>query len=203
MKIINKLSGFTISKHFPALLIFTILIFFLSSNTVAWSNILKKLVVVSLTLKIKKTEKLNTLSSARSNTLKFVNPTIITKDTIPANNQDDKVFTIVEQQPEFPGGMKELSNFILRNIRLPQNPKYANAKGTVYTQFIITKQGKIKDIRIVKGINPGADFEAKNLISRMPDWIPGKQNGKPVNVQYTLPLKFQFKTEFPTKNKPG
>ncbi|MDQ3291608.1 MAG: energy transducer TonB [Bacteroidota bacterium] len=200
MKTMKKFKRIHKLKHFRALAVFTILILFLSSNTIALNNILKKPSSNFSIFIAEEAGELKTLNWAGSNSTKFVNPFTIAKDTIPTNNKDDVVFTIVEQQPEFPGGMQELTNFILRNIRLPQNPKYANAQGTVYTQFIINKQGKIKDIKVVKGLNPGADLEAINLVSRMPDWIPGKQNGQPVNVKYTLPLRFQFKTEIKQKN---
>ncbi|PSR52535.1 hypothetical protein AHMF7605_02835 [Adhaeribacter arboris] len=190
MRTPKNFNNFHISDHFSALLVFTTLVFLLSMNTVAFSTSVIKPAPTSSNLKAEKVNKLNPFIGAGSPITRLINPTISAKDTIPANNQDDAVFTIVEQPPSFPGGMEELTNFTVRNLRFDH--RFSNARGTVYAQFIVNKVGKISDIKIVKGLNKDADQEAKNLISRMPDWIPGKQNGKPVNVKYTLPLRFQF-----------
>ncbi|MEI7587568.1 TonB family protein [Runella sp.] len=101
-----------------------------------------------------------------------------------------EIFTVVEQNPEFPGGMSELGRYLGRNIRYPAPARRANVEGKVFVLFVVSKDGDIRSPKITKGIGFGCDEEALRVVLGMPRWIPGKQNGKEVNVEYSLPIKF-------------
>jgi TonB family protein len=105
---------------------------------------------------------------------------------------DGEIFTVVEQQPEFPGGMKELGNFIMQNLRYPKAAQKANVQGKVFIRFIVTKEGDVTNAKILKGIGFGADEEAVRVVSQMPRWKPGMQNGHAVNTEYNLPIRFDL-----------
>ncbi len=98
----------------------------------------------------------------------------------------DKIYTVVEQLPTFPGGYDSLVNFVQRNMRYPQ----ASAQGTVYVRFIVRKDGSITNTEIVRGISAEHDLEAKRVVESFPKWIPGKQSGQAVNVSFVLPVRF-------------
>ncbi|MDQ4140138.1 MAG: M56 family metallopeptidase, partial [Bacteroidota bacterium] len=106
------------------------------------------------------------------------------------SNNSNEVFTFVEQAPSFPGGMEEMITFLGKNIKYPAAAKNANLEGIVIAEFVITKTGKITDVKIVKSLSPETNTEAKRVIGLMPDWEPGKQEGKPLNVKFTLPIRF-------------
>ncbi|QNF33110.1 M56 family metallopeptidase [Adhaeribacter swui] len=108
--------------------------------------------------------------------------------TLKADN--DEVFTFVEQNPLFPGGLEKMFQFLGKNIKYPKAAIDANLEGNVIAEFVVTKEGKITDLKIVKSLSPETDAEAKRVIALMPDWEPGKQDSKPLNVKYTLPIKF-------------
>ena len=101
--------------------------------------------------------------------------------------------TVVEQMPEFLGGVEELSKFLKTNIHYPQLAREDGTNGTVYVTFVVNKTGKISNIKILRGIGSGCDEEAVRVIRMMPDWKPGKQNGAAVPVQFNLPIKFDLK----------
>ena len=100
-----------------------------------------------------------------------------------------EIFTIVEQMPVFPGGEGELMKYLQKNIKNPAMAKENGITGTVYCQFVIDVEGKVTDVKVVRGV-PGLDGEATRVIKSMPPWKPGKQTGKAVPVQFTLPIKF-------------
>ncbi|QMU29800.1 energy transducer TonB [Adhaeribacter radiodurans] len=103
---------------------------------------------------------------------------------------EDTVYKDVEQLPQFPGGLKKMYQFLANNIRHPGKSARVASDGTVIAKFIVTDQGKIKDLKIEQSINPQVDAETLRVIKLMPDWEAGKQNGKSVNVEYTLPIRF-------------
>lgn len=116
-----------------------------------------------------------------------------TKDT-------NQVFVVVEKMPEFPGGMDSLMSYLGRTIKYPKEAKDKGVKGKVFIQFIVRKTGKITDIKTIRGIGSGCDEEAENAVKNMPNWIPGEQRGKPVNVQFVLPVNFTLRDPEPEKN---
>jgi TonB family protein len=101
----------------------------------------------------------------------------------------------IEHMPEFPGGRDAMLKYLSQNIRLPEEVISGQVKGRVYVNFLIDEQGHVRDAVIVKGLSKACDEEALRLISEMPDWIPGKQNGKAVVVKYTLPVVFDRKAK--------
>ena len=101
-------------------------------------------------------------------------------------------FFEVEQKPEFPGGMEALYKFIGKNLRLPAIMCYEGGMpGRVTCEFIVEKTGKISNVKILKKSDPALDKEAIRVLESMPDWIPGKQNGVPVRVKYTIPINIK------------
>ena len=85
--------------------------------------------------------------------------------------------------------------FLSRNIRYPEEAAKNNIQGRVVVQFVVKKDGSIGDVKVVRGVNPDLDAEAIRVIKSMPDFEPGKMNGEPVNVWYTLPLSFKLQSE--------
>ena len=103
--------------------------------------------------------------------------------------EQSKVFEVVEQMPSFPGGDAALMSFIANNIRFPAVCE--DIQGRVVCSFIVERDGSISDVKVVKGVDPALDQEAKRVLKSMPRWNPGKQNGQPVRVKYTVPVTFR------------
>lgn len=114
--------------------------------------------------------------------------TISTEGTI----KGEQIYDIVEQYPEFPGGYSALTEWIDDNLKYPVEAAMDGIEGRVIVQFIVRPTGKIVDAKVVRGIAPSLDKEALRLINIMPNWIPGRQKGKAVNVRYTLPITFKL-----------
>lgn len=104
--------------------------------------------------------------------------------------KEEEIFTTVEQNPEFPGGIKEMYGFIAKNIKYPSAAQRANVSGKVFVKFVVEKDGRIGDVQILKGIGFGCDEEAIRVIKEMPKWSPGKQNGRNVRVWFTMPVNY-------------
>jgi len=99
-----------------------------------------------------------------------------------------------DEMPEFPGGMSAMMNFIMENIKYPEDAKKAQKEGRVICSFIVDKEGKVTEPHVVQSSGTQSlDDEALRLISLMPDWKPGQDKGKPVNVIYTIPILFSLK----------
>lgn len=105
---------------------------------------------------------------------------------------ENQVFTVVEQQPEFTGGMQALATYLQKNIRYPASARRMGVDGTVYVQFVVSKDGSISEVKTIRGVSADCDKEAERVINAMPNWKPGKQNGKAVNVRFVLPVKFKL-----------
>lgn len=108
------------------------------------------------------------------------------------NAESDDVFTVVEQMPEFPGGDKALDDFIIKNLKYPEEAKKQNIQGKVWIGFIVDKEGNVLEIEALRGIGGGCDEEAVRVVALMPKWKPGKQSGKPVVVKFRLPINFRL-----------
>lgn len=104
--------------------------------------------------------------------------------------KNGEIFTVVEQNPQFPGGIRELGSYLGRNIKYPAPAQRANVQGKVFVQFVVGEDGDIRSPKILKGLGFGCDEEALRVVLGMPNWTPGKQNGKAVAVQYNLPIAF-------------
>ncbi len=104
---------------------------------------------------------------------------------------ESKIFSVVENQPEFPGGVEARQQFLRDNLMYPEKAREAGIQGTVFVTFVVEKDGSFTDIRIIRGIGGGCDEEAVRLVKMMPRWEPGRQTGKTVRVQYNLPIRFR------------
>lgn len=115
-----------------------------------------------------------------------VENTKITEDT-------EAPFVIVEQMPQFPGGEKEMMNFIQKNLHYPVLAQEMGISGSVIVSFVVDKTGELSNIKVTRGIGSGCDEEAVRVLKLMPKWTPGKQGGRTVRVTYNLPIKFVLK----------
>lgn len=109
--------------------------------------------------------------------------------TTPASPEKPKVYNFVEQMPS-PG--YDMLNYLSQNIKYPKAAIKNNVQGRVMVQFVVNEDGSISDAKVVKGIGGGCDEEALRIVNTMPNWKPGKQNGKPVKVLYTQPMNFRL-----------
>jgi len=119
----------------------------------------------------------------------------VVEDYVPIEVEEEVVeeapiFTVVESMPEFKGGMAELYKYLGNNIKYPVMAKESGIQGKVYVTFVVERDGSITDVRVLRGIGGGCDEEAVRVVQDMPKWTPGKQRGKPVRVQYNLPVRF-------------
>lgn len=105
----------------------------------------------------------------------------------------EEIFQIVEHSPEPYGGIKAFYQFVNENIEYPSPARRMNITGRVFVKFVVNKEGKVTDVHAVKGIGGGCDEEAERIIAMSPDWKPGRQRGKPVNVYMMLPITFILK----------
>jgi TonB family protein len=103
------------------------------------------------------------------------------------------VFDVVEQMPQFPGGAPELMRYLSMNIKYPEEAHQAGVMGRVIVTFVVEKDGSISEPTVIRPIHSSLDAEALRVVSAMPKWEPGMQNGEPVRVKYTVPITFSLK----------
>ena len=121
-----------------------------------------------------------------------------------APDGDDKVYDIVEQQPEFPGGTSGMAKWLGDNIKYPAEAAKQGIEGRVIVQFVVGSDGTVSDVKLMRAVNPLLDQEALRVINAMPKWTPCKQDGKPVAVKYTIPVTFrQDESKAMEKLQPG
>lgn len=113
-------------------------------------------------------------------------PELLPEEPDPSNEP----FTVVEQQPEFPGGDAALMKYLSENTIYPATARETGISGTVYITFVIETDGSVSSIGILRKVDGGCTEEAIRVVSEMPRWTPGKQRGKPVRVRMNLPVKF-------------
>jgi protein TonB len=106
-----------------------------------------------------------------------------------AQQQENEILTMAEQMPEFDG---DLSKYLARTIIYPAAARDAGIEGRVVVQFTVKKDGTLEDIEVIKSANDDFSAEVKRVVAAMPAWKPGKQNGKSVNVRFTLPVSFKL-----------
>ena len=106
--------------------------------------------------------------------------------------EEQQIFQVVEEMPEFPGGMAECLKFLGKNIKYPTISQENGVQGKVIVQFVVNKDGSIVDPVVVRSVDPYLDKEALRVIKTMPKWKPGKQRGKAVRVKYTVPVTFKL-----------
>lgn len=103
----------------------------------------------------------------------------------------EEEFVVVEEMPQFPGGNEAMQKYIAENLKYPKTA-IKGEQGRVIVSFVINKRGKVGDVKLIRSVSPELDAEAVRVIQDMPDWIPGKQRGKAVNVRYTIPIVFKL-----------
>ena len=106
--------------------------------------------------------------------------------------EEQQIFQVVEEMPEFPGGMGECMKFLSKNIKYPTISQENGVQGRVIVQFVVNTDGSIVEPVVMRGVDPYLDKEALRVIKMMPKWSPGKQRGKPVRVKYTVPVMFRL-----------
>ena len=104
----------------------------------------------------------------------------------------EKIFDIVEEKPQFPGGTAAMYKFLGRGIDYPSTARRMGIEGKVFIQFVVNKDGSVSDVQVIKGIGAGCDEEAARVIKSMPKWSPGKQRGNPVKVRMFMPVNFKL-----------
>ena len=118
------------------------------------------------------------------------------EEYVPIEEEDEEeeaqIFTVVESMPGFPGGEAARIKYLNDNIKYPQMARESGIQGRVFVTFVVEKDGKVTDVRVLRGIGGGCDEEAVRVIKNMPRWNAGKQRGKPVRVQFNMPILFKL-----------
>jgi protein TonB len=105
---------------------------------------------------------------------------------------EEKIFDVVSQQPEFPGGTAALYEFLAKNILYPPSAREAGIQGKVIVGFVVNKDGHLTDIQVLRSLDPSLDEEALRVVKKIPAWSPGKQGSQAVRVRMTLPIVFKI-----------
>lgn len=127
-------------------------------------------------------------TEADINTIINVAPVVAAKEEV--EEEENKVFFIVEEMPEFPGGDAARARWLADNINYPRIAQENGIQGKVYISFVVGKDGSISNATVARGVDPSLDQEALRVVNQMPPWKPGKQRGEPVNVSFTVPINF-------------
>lgn len=106
--------------------------------------------------------------------------------------EEEEIFQVVEDDPEFPGGLEALSKYLGENIKYPQLAKENNITGRVFVTFVVEKDGSVANVKVLRDIGGGCGAEAVRVVKAMPKWKPGKQRGKAVRTQFNLPVSFNL-----------
>lgn len=109
-----------------------------------------------------------------------------------SENDDNKIFTVMEVPPEFPGGQSGLIQWLPNNIRYPEDAQNNHIQGRSLVKFVVNKDGSVSDAVIILPLDPALDAEAIRVVESMPDWIPGRNGGKPINAYFTLPVTYRL-----------
>jgi protein TonB len=106
--------------------------------------------------------------------------------------EETQIFQVVETMPTFPGGDAARIKYLQNNLKYPTMARESGIQGKVFVTFVVEKDGSITDVKVLRGIGGGCDEEAVRVIKNMPKWKPGKQRGKPVRVQFNMPIVFKL-----------
>ncbi len=109
------------------------------------------------------------------------------------SSDGEQIYTVVENQPEYDGGLPAMYTFLSDNIRYPQAAAKANIQGKVTVAFVVGADGAVRNVKVMDGLGYGTDEEAVRVVKAMPNWQPGSQDGKNVAVKYFLPISFQLR----------
>ena len=158
-----------------------------SDKIVRESNDMTEMVTIPVT------EKNQTSTIEIKDVKKKASPQKVRNKKGKAKKTDETIYNVTELMPFFPGGQEALSRYIGENIKYPRQAEENGIQGRVIVTIIITKEGKVTNPKIVKSVDPILDKEALRVVRTLPDWIPGRQNGKAVNVLFTIPVTFRLK----------
>jgi TonB family protein len=114
-------------------------------------------------------------------------------------NNNDSIYQIVDEMPQYPGGEKAMMEYVAKNVKYPQEAKDKEIQGRVFVSFVVEKDGSVSTVKVMRGIGSGCDEEAVRVVSSMPKWKPGIKDGKPVRVSYMMPLNFKLTEGQPAK----
>jgi protein TonB len=114
-------------------------------------------------------------------------------DDTPAEIEEEEVFEFAEVEPSFPGGAAEMAKWIQSKVEYPPMAIEMNEQGTVYVKFVVNKDGSIEQVSVRKGVSDALDKEAMRVVKAMPKWTPGESSGRPVRVNFTIPINFNLK----------
>ena len=109
------------------------------------------------------------------------------------SQKNQKVYDMVEQMPEYPGGIPAMLEFLMTNLKYPKDAEKQQVEGKVIVMFVVETDGSVSDVKVAKKVFPSLDAEAIRMVQAMPKWTPGKDKGKVVRVHYALPISFQLK----------
>ena len=112
--------------------------------------------------------------------------------TTESKNTPPEPGTLVETQPEFPGGQMEMMRFIQKEVKYPEDAKEMGIQGKVYISFTVNKEGTLEEVKILRGVSTSIDKESLRVVKAMPKWTPGTQQGVNVKVRYNLPINFRL-----------
>lgn len=150
--------------------------------------IVETLTIVDDDMDIESTEIASSEETGQAVEIAYVPPTVEEEEV-----EEQEIFEVVEQMPEFPnGGMAGLMQFLSKNIKYPPIAQENGTQGRVTVQFVVNADGSIVDAKVIRGVDPYLDKEALRVINSMPKWKPGMQRGKAVRVKYTVPVMFRL-----------
>ena len=109
------------------------------------------------------------------------------------DSTNERIYTSVDIDAEFPGGDGEFYKYLAKNIKYPKKERRKNIQGRVFVTFVVTEVGEIKDAKVLRGVSKAIDEEALRVINSMPLWKPGTQDGRAVKVSYNVPFNFTLK----------
>ena len=118
--------------------------------------------------------------------------TVSAQKTVVAQ-KNQQVFDVVEQMPEYPGGMQALFEYLSQNVKYPEDAEKQKIEGRVIAVFVVETDGSVSNVEVARPVFPSLDAEAVRVLSAMPKWTPGMQSGKVVRVKYTVPINFNLK----------
>lgn len=148
----------------------------------------ESLTIVDDDMDIESTEIASSEETGQAVEIAYVPPTVEEEEV-----EEQEIFEVVEQMPEFPnGGMAGLMQYLSKNIKYPTIAQENGTQGRVTVQFVVNADGSIVDAKVIRGVDPYLDKEALRVINSMPKWRPGMQRGKAVRVKYTVPVMFRL-----------
>ena len=151
-------------------------------------SIVEELNIVDDDMEIESTEIASSEETGQAVEIAYVPPVVEEEEV-----EEQEIFEVVEQMPEFPnGGMAGLMQYLSKNIKYPTIAQENGTQGRVTVQFVVNADGSIVDARVIRGVDPYLDKEALRVINSMPKWKPGMQRGKAVRVKYTVPVMFRL-----------